>query len=126
MGLQALEDYLWSGARMADMISLGACSASAQRLALIRLCQDAGFTLREIGQLLAVGSRRRTEWDRLAEGKLAELDARIAGAHAAKELVEHALNCPSPDPLDCPKFRAAVSARLEPHASLAGSGSVSS
>src|SRR5215218_45254 len=93
-------------------------AASAERLALIRLYQDAGFTLQEIRQLLAAGSRPRPSWTPLAERKIAELDARIAEAQRAKDLLEHALNCPHDDLLTCPNFRAALRARLQagPHA----------
>jgi DNA-binding transcriptional MerR regulator len=86
--------------------------SSAERLALIRLCQDAGFTLAEIRQLLAASSRR--SWNRLAEAKIDELDTRIAEAQRAKELLEHALACPHRDLLTCPNFRAALQARHEP------------
>ena len=54
--------------------------ASAERIALIRLCQDAGFTLAEIRTFIAAGSRRHPSWTRLMEGKLLELDAFIARA----------------------------------------------
>jgi DNA-binding transcriptional MerR regulator len=87
--------------------------SSAERVALIRLCQDAGFTLAEIGQLLAATSRGRREWDRLAERKIAELDTRIADAERARKLVKHALECPHPDLLTCPNFRSALDAHLE-------------
>ena len=87
--------------------------ASAERLAFVRLCQDAGFTLKEIRQLLAARSRQRGSWSRLAERKIAELDARIAEAQRAKDLLEHALNCPHDDLLTCPNFRAALQARLD-------------
>ena len=88
-------------------------ASSAERLALIRLYQDAGFTLREINQLLAAGSRPRPTWTPLAEHKIAELDARIADAQRAKTILEHALNCPHDDLLTCPNFRAALQARLD-------------
>jgi DNA-binding transcriptional MerR regulator len=87
-------------------------ASSADRLALIRLCQDAGFTLAEIRQLLAASSRR--SWSRLAEGKIDELDTRIAEAQRAKKLLKHALACPHRDLLTCPNFRAALQARREP------------
>jgi DNA-binding transcriptional MerR regulator len=86
--------------------------SSAERLALIRLYRDAGFTLEEIRQLLSAGARRAS-WTPLAERKIAELDARIAEAQRAKDLLEHALGCPHRDLLTCPNFRAAVQARLE-------------
>jgi DNA-binding transcriptional MerR regulator len=87
--------------------------SSAERVALIRLCQDAGFTLAEIGRLLAAWSRGRRAWDRLAERKIAELDARIADAQRAKKLITHALECPHHDLLACPHFRSALEAHLE-------------
>jgi DNA-binding transcriptional MerR regulator len=86
---------------------------SAERVALIRLCQDAGFTLAEIGWLLAAWSRGRRDWCRLGERKIAELDARIADAQRAKKLVTHALECPHRDLLACPNFRSALEAHLE-------------
>jgi DNA-binding transcriptional MerR regulator len=87
--------------------------SAAERVALVRLYQDAGFTLREIRQLLAVGRHRHASWTPLAERKIAELDARIAEAQRAKTLLEHALGCPHRDLLTCPRFRAALQARLE-------------
>ena len=87
--------------------------SSAERVALIGLCQDAGFTLAEVRRLLAASSRGRRAWDQLAERKIAELDARIADAQRARELVEHVLECPHRDVLACPNFRSAVKARLE-------------
>jgi DNA-binding transcriptional MerR regulator len=87
--------------------------SSAERVALIRLCQDAGFTLAEIARLLAAWSRGSRAWGRLAERKMAELDARIADARRAKTLIKHALECPHRELLDCPNFRSALEAQLE-------------
>jgi DNA-binding transcriptional MerR regulator len=87
--------------------------SSAERVALIRLCQDAGFTLAEIGRLLAAWSRGSRAWSRLAERKIAELDARIAEAQRAKKMITHALECPHRDHLACPNFRSALEASLE-------------
>jgi DNA-binding transcriptional MerR regulator len=87
--------------------------SSAERLAFVRLYQDAGFTLKEIRQLLSAGSRQRASWTPLAERKIAELDGRIAEAQRAKGLLEHALNCPHHDLVTCPNFRAALQARLK-------------
>jgi DNA-binding transcriptional MerR regulator len=87
--------------------------SSAERVALIRLCQEAGFTLAEIGRMVAGISRGRTAWGDLAERKIAELDARIADAQRAKRLIKHALECPHRDLLDCPNFRSALEAHLE-------------
>ena len=87
-------------------------ASAAERVAFVRLWQDAGFTLKEIRQLLAAGMRSRRRWSGLAERKIDELDARIAEAQQAKKLLEHALNCSRRDLLTCPRFRAALEARL--------------
>jgi DNA-binding transcriptional MerR regulator len=89
-------------------------ASSADRLALIRLCQDAGFTLAEIRQLLSPDRLRRRTLSRLAEAKIDELDTHIAQAQRAKQLLQHALACPHHDLLTCPNFRAALQARREP------------
>jgi DNA-binding transcriptional MerR regulator len=86
--------------------------SSAERVALIRLYQDAGFTLAEIGRLLADGRRGRRGWTQLAELKIAEVDARIADTQRAKRLIEHALECPNRDLFTCPNFRSALAAHL--------------
>jgi len=88
--------------------------ASAERIALIRLCQDAGFTLAEIRAVLAAGSRRNPSWTRLMEAKVLELEVTIARAKSAKALIEHALACRHRELSMCPNFRAALKARLNP------------
>jgi DNA-binding transcriptional MerR regulator len=85
-------------------------ASSAERVALIQLYQDAGFTLREIRAL--VGSRKTRPWTRLVEAKLRELETRIAQAERAKVLVQHGLACPHRNLLSCSKFRAAIKTRL--------------
>jgi DNA-binding transcriptional MerR regulator len=86
--------------------------SGAERVALIRLCQDAGFTLAEIRRLLAARDGGRHAWTRLATLKAAELDARISAARRARELIGHALDCPHPDLFTCPRFRSALEAHL--------------
>ena len=85
-------------------------ASSAERVALIQLYQDAGFTLREIRAL--VGSRKTRPWTRLVEAKLRELETRIAQAERAKVLVQQALACPHRNLLSCSNFRAAIKTRL--------------
>ena len=85
---------------------------SAARIALIRLCQEAGFTLGEIRTILAAGSRRHLSWKRLMKGKLQELEAAIAHATRAKTLIERGLACRHRELSMCPNFRAALNARL--------------
>jgi DNA-binding transcriptional MerR regulator len=98
-------------------------ASSAERVALIRVYQDAGFTLEEIGRMLGARSQGRRGWGDLAERKIAELDARIADAQRAKKLIQHALQCSHRDLLTCPSFRRALEARLEAVPSPGGSAS---
>ena len=84
--------------------------SSAERVALVQLCQDAGFTLREIRALVTAWSRRSRLWAPLAKAKLRELDARITQAKRAKTLVQHALACPHRNLVTCPNFRATLNA----------------
>ena len=86
--------------------------ASAERIALIRLCQDAGFTLAEVRAFLTTGSRRHSSWTRLMQAKLLELKASIARAQRAKALIEHGLACRHRELSMCPNFRAALEMRL--------------
>ncbi len=85
-----------------------------ERIALIRLCRDTGFTLAEIRQLLAGRNGFRRAWTALARQKVRELEGRIEEARSAKKLLEHALACPKPDLLTCPNFQASLRARLPP------------
>lgn len=91
--------------------------ASAERVALIQLCQDAGFTLREIQTLVATKGRRGRPWTHLLEGKLRELDTRIARTERARALVRHALACPHRNILACANFRSALRTHLRAPAS---------
>ena len=88
--------------------------ASRERIALIRLCQDGGFTLAEIRAFVAAGSRRDPSWRRVMEAKLRELEASISRAKGAKDMIEHALACRHRELSMCPNFRAALQARLSP------------
>jgi MerR family redox-sensitive transcriptional activator SoxR len=83
-----------------------------RRLAIIALCQTAGFTVSEIAQFLGSGSRARAKWRKLAERKLEELNANIERANTARRLVEQALACGCADPADCGLVREAVAHRL--------------
>jgi DNA-binding transcriptional MerR regulator len=93
---------------------------AAERVALIRLCQDVGFSLGEIGEILNVTNRSSGAWTRAAELKIHELDDRIAAAMKAKELLEHARDCPHPNLLACPHFRDELGARLVRYAAGGG------
>jgi DNA-binding transcriptional MerR regulator len=95
-----------SGRRRYEPASVGVVGA-------VLFLRDAGFTLGEIGELMAARARAPKAWHELARRKLEELDARILEAHAARVAVEHALNCPRDDIVTCPNFQRIVQRRLE-------------
>jgi MerR family redox-sensitive transcriptional activator SoxR len=80
-------------------------------VAEILLLQDAGFTLRELGAVLAAWSDRSRDWRELGRRKLAELDERIARTQAARTAVAHALACRHHDIRTCPTFADVLAAR---------------
>jgi DNA-binding transcriptional MerR regulator len=82
--------------------------STVDTLAVIMLCQRSGFTLAEIGTLLAASS----EWKQLALEKLSELDRRIEHLQHARAGLQHALSCPNPDIMRCEHFRANLTAIL--------------
>ena len=87
-------------------------SSAAERVAMISLYQDVGFTLAEIAELLRVTTGRRAAWTRFAQEKIDELEQRISEAQQAKALLEHGLRCPAPSLASCPNFQAELQARL--------------
>jgi DNA-binding transcriptional MerR regulator len=86
-------------------------ASAVERLGLIRLCQDAGFSLTEIGQLL-VREHSRPGWEPLAKRKITEIEEKIRDLEQARALLDHALDCTVPDLTTCPHFRAEVASRL--------------
>ena len=65
-----------------------------QRLAVIQLAQEAGFTIEEIKQLFydfADDTPASQRWQVLAKHKLIELEARIARAQEMKRVLEECL-----------------------------------
>jgi DNA-binding transcriptional MerR regulator len=71
------------------------------RLDVIRLCKAAGFTLDEIQLLFADDAPGRPASRRLAETKLAEIDARIAELRRAREIIEWGMRCTCPSIDEC-------------------------
>jgi len=80
------------------------------RVALIQQGKELGFGLDQVRAMLDTTdpvARRAV----LARHD-AELERRIEAARAAREMINHALNCPSDDFVECPNFRAMVEARI--------------
>lgn len=86
--------------------------SAVERVGEILIFRDIGFTVRELKTLMALRTSAAPGWRDLQERKLAELDARIARAQAARTAIAHGLDCPHEDVHDCPNFRRGVEARL--------------
>ncbi len=74
-----------------------------QRLALISLGRNAGFSLQEIGDMFTPKS---VNIDReLLQKKSEELDEQIKRLTTMRDGLRHAAKCPAPSHLECPKFQ---------------------
>jgi DNA-binding transcriptional MerR regulator len=78
-----------------------------ERLAVIVLCREAGFSLAEIKDLLATKGRSPA-WKQLVERKRLEIDTRIEQLTVVRTQLDHALECPSPNLMQCEHFRASA------------------
>ncbi|HEX3649100.1 MAG TPA: MerR family transcriptional regulator [Pseudonocardiaceae bacterium] len=78
------------------------------RVGLLRLCQDAGFTLTEIRQVLAQRAADPTRWRGLVEAKMVDVANSLRELNKAYDLLSHALECTHEDIMKCPRFQAAV------------------
>lgn len=74
------------------------------RVLFIKRAQELGFTLEEIDNLLALGESHCEEVQGLAEGKLAEVRAKINDLHRMEQVLEQLLiQCrTNPDNAVCP------------------------
>ncbi|GAA3761241.1 MerR family transcriptional regulator [Plantactinospora mayteni] len=81
-------------------------SAEFTRVAIIMQGRAVGFGLDELRLMLGAdnGAARRAVLQRHRD----ELDRRIATATAARDLLDHALDCPAEDFLRCPNFQRLV------------------
>ncbi|MCP3991800.1 MAG: MerR family transcriptional regulator [Actinomycetia bacterium] len=81
-----------------------------ERIAVVVVCQRAGFTLNEITDLVAPDAFAQGKAQ--IEYKLDELRHRQTELAEAIEGLEHALVCSEPSPLDCDGFRSKLSGVL--------------
>lgn len=79
---------------------------------VVLMLREVGFTLAEVGQLLASPRGNPAGWRTLAARKLEELRARIDRESAARSALEHCLACPHDDIVECPRFAATVDGML--------------
>jgi DNA-binding transcriptional MerR regulator len=85
--------------------------AVLDRLALIALGRQAGFSLDEIARLFAPDGRVRID-RRMLTGKAEELDGMIRKWSAMRDSLRRAAACAAPSHMECPTFRRYLSAAV--------------
>ncbi|OQW55174.1 MAG: MerR family transcriptional regulator [Proteobacteria bacterium SG_bin9] len=75
-----------------------------ERLALIALGRNAGFSLDEIATMFAPDGRPRID-RKVLSAKADELDRTIRKLAAMRDGLRHAAACPAPSHMECPTFR---------------------
>jgi len=84
------------------------------QVGMLRLCQDAGFTLAEIQELVTKQQADRFRWRELVDAKMVTINESLRKLNKARDLLAHALECEYEDITRCPKFRMAVDLRSGP------------
>lgn len=79
-------------------------SAVLERLSLVALGRNAGFSLDEIGAMFAPDGRPRIDRAKLA-AKAGDLDRTIRKLVALRNGLRHAAECPARSHMECPTFR---------------------
>lgn len=74
------------------------------RLAILSLCQEAGFDLDAVAKLL----KAESDWRVLIWGRLDEVRDQIESLKRAEVALKHALECPSKDLVSCPHLSEAA------------------
>ena len=80
-----------------------------ERLALIAVGRAAGFSLDEIALMVTPDGRPRID-RRMLAAKADELDRTIRKLIGMRDGLRHAVDCPHPSHLECPKFRSILRA----------------
>lgn len=75
-----------------------------ERLSLIALGREAGFSLEEIAGMLAPRGGFSVDRAQL-ESKAEELDRTIERLSAVRDVLQHVAVCPAPSHLECPNFK---------------------
>lgn len=84
--------------------------SSVAEVGVIRFLREVGFSLAEIGDVLAATDRRSRQ--EIIERKLAELAEQQHRLDVARTLLEHGRRCPADEPMRCSRFRAIVDGQL--------------
>ncbi|EFL12986.1 Hg(II)-responsive transcriptional regulator [Streptomyces sp. C] len=79
---------------------------AAERITVLRKCQQAGLTLVEIGEF----QREQPQREAMIRAKIGEIEQRMVDLEHAHQLLTHALRCGEEDIVRCPKFREQMAA----------------
>ncbi|GAA0315772.1 MerR family transcriptional regulator [Streptomyces polychromogenes] len=74
---------------------------AAERITVLRTCQQAGLTLVEIKEF----QRDQPLREAMIRAKIGEIEQRMVDLEHAHQLLTHALRCGEEDIVVCPKFR---------------------
>lgn len=85
---------------------------SLYEVGVLRLCQDAGFTLAEIKRVIT-RDEGEPGWRAQVAEKMADVEAGLRRLNKARDLLAHALECEYDDIAQCPRFQAAVLQRTQ-------------
>jgi DNA-binding transcriptional MerR regulator len=86
--------------------------SAVRAVGVVLFLRDVGFSLGEIGVLVA-GAPRTGRWSELIDRKLDALAEQAHQLVVARTALEHARDCPAEDPSGCPRFWAIIDARLD-------------
>lgn len=81
---------------------------AVERLAIIVLLKNAGFSLAQVADLFARGGTGDESWQALVRERAAGLASRIVELQRMRDYLDLAQSCPSPWLLDCTHLRAAI------------------
>ncbi|MFC0844251.1 MerR family transcriptional regulator [Streptomyces noboritoensis] len=74
---------------------------AAERITVLRKCQQAGLTLVEIREF----QRDQPHREAMIRAKITEIEQRMIDLDHAHQLLTHAVKCSEEDIVKCPKFR---------------------
>lgn len=76
--------------------------SAVAHIGVILFFREVGFSLAEIGSLIAAGDRRTHR--EIIDRKLAELTEQQHRLDVTRALLEHGRRCPADEPMQCPRF----------------------
>jgi len=85
-------------------------ASAVTEVGVILFLREAGFSLAEIGSLIAGGGQR--SWREIVDSKLAELADQQHRLAIARDALEHVKCCPAGEPMRCPRFQSIIENRI--------------